>query len=170
MNTALSYLEKARTELLAERAGIDREIAVLDEVIGRLQKTPSSPGPQVITDVADLPSAARSIKDITLDIASRGEVFALSEVVEAAKLEGSPAKYESISSVVSRLGSEGVLNRGPRRGTYVLRKHESPDLSGDSATQTDTSVTADGPSTEGGGVDDVDPADLLHHPPIVGAD
>jgi hypothetical protein len=163
MSVAVEYLVKARQELLDERARVEREIRVLEEVIDRLRvEQPATASTNAVPATVPV-SKARSVKEIALEVASRGDLFSLTEVVEAAKREGSPAKYESISSVVSRLSSEGVLERGPRRGTYVLKKPEPPDLSGDSVLQTDTSAPTDDPLAEGA-TDDGDHRDT--RPPI----
>src|SRR5262245_35284832 len=111
MTSALDHIYRARRELITDRERIDREIAVLDDVIRRL-------GGEVHAAVDA--SEAPSVKDIALEVARAGNMFTLQDVVEAARQQGSPAKYESISSVLSRLGKENVLRRGPRRGTYML--------------------------------------------------
>ena len=66
-----------------------------------------------------------SVRDVTLQVAADRAVFSISDVMDAAHAVGNEAKYESVSSILSRLSKEGVLDRGAKRGTYKMHDDTS---------------------------------------------
>jgi hypothetical protein len=125
MADAADYLNQALSALRRQRADLDRQIRVIERTVNEL----SSPVVQVFDSdsgtgedagsVRVLRQPPRAVREIALEIAHRGEVFSLEDVVQAVREEGNDAQYASVSSILSRLKGEGILQRGPRRGTYV---------------------------------------------------
>jgi hypothetical protein len=125
MKTAADYLDAAIKELEASRDDIDRQIRILRRTHTELTGESVPDRPPSDGDDGPSPSSGdasgRPVRDIAIEVAQRGEVFSLAEVVDAARAEGNQSKYASISSILSRLAKEGVLTAGPRRGSYQLR-------------------------------------------------
>jgi hypothetical protein len=163
MTTALEYLESARRELLADRARIEREIGVLEETIIRLQGLGASGSTSSYAAVVQ-----PSIRNVVLEVAGQnGERFTLAQVVEAAQRAGSDAKYESISSVLSRLRKDGVLEK-VGRGAYRLppTKSEASAESAEASVNNHwTSAGTDAPDQEG---ENGDPHRDHHPAPLTG--
>ena len=128
MTTASSYLHQALDALLAERAEIDRKIETVKRTIGEVEGNgtmmigpfgPTGPvaGGYYIPSSSPAPQP-KSVGDIVLAMAEEYEVFTMDEIMEALAEKGNNAQRTSVSSIVSRMVSNGELQKGPQRGTF----------------------------------------------------
>ena len=148
MTEAVEYLTKALELLREQRDDIDRQIKVLErtvaELTGKLVHVTghdNGSGAESSTTIRPV-RAVRPVRDIAIDVAKRGGVFTLEDVLKAVRDEGNDAQYASVSSILSRLRGEEVLVRGPRRGTYLLapEKPKEPEAVTDAPTPQDPVV------------------------------
>lgn len=153
LNAALAAMREARDDIRRQLSDADRQISILERTVAELSGSPAAPAPV----------EGPSIRDVAREIAARGEIFALAEVVEAVHAGGNDAKYGSISSILSRMVAEGELQKGGKRGTFVISGADtdcdvpiqsSPGVGEDVASVATTSGAAtmlDAPVSSGGG-------------------
>jgi hypothetical protein len=135
MDSASDYVQAAIDRLKADRAdltaSIDEQIATLQAALRTMPTMPVelNPTPNVVDtnpigrvdNPETMPAVpgGRSIKAVALDLAANTDVFSLQQVIATCHTEGNMALPPSISSVISRMVSDGLLAKGPRRGTYM---------------------------------------------------
>ncbi len=110
MRTAAEHLNRALKDLQSQRDEIDRQISIIERTLDDLG---AAAGVEVI-------SGRQTVREIALSMAHEGMAITPTEVVEESTRRGNPAKYESVSSILSRMHREGALEKGSKRGTYYL--------------------------------------------------
>jgi hypothetical protein len=126
MTSAADLIEKAIRQLETERdaavSDANQQIEVLRVTLSQLRGTPATgavASPQTTSGDARF-RGARSVRAILTDLAERctPDAFSIKDALTALASEGNNAQAASVSSILTRMKAEGVIEPGPRRGTY----------------------------------------------------
>src|SRR4051812_37407098 len=129
--SAIEHFENGLAELRRRRTALERQITLVESMIQQLREQDVEPaqgsvgsGPsaeaQARTPRSDMVEVAvpaptngpwPSVRTVALELARQtpDRVITLKEVVAESQRAGNPSKYESVSSVLSTLKAEGVL-------------------------------------------------------------
>jgi hypothetical protein len=94
-------------------------LAAIDHLKVQVWDTPPDADP--LAEVRAVPTVSGVVLELIQD---RGEIN-LAEIMDALKNAGNVATQESVSSILSRMVSAGLVGKGTHRGTWV-RIPESP--------------------------------------------
>lgn len=130
LNAALAAMRAARDDIRSQLTDADRQISILERTVAELSGSSAAPAPV----------EGPSIRDVAREIAARGDIFTLAEVVDAVHAGGNDAKYGSISSILSRMVAERELQKVGKRGTFVI---SGGDIDSDVPIQTSPGVAED---------------------------
>ena len=116
MTSAMDHLKSALDDLMGQRMEVDRQIEVIKRTMAELQGTLGMSWPLA----PDIPTrTVPSVADTVLALSSAGNVFTMNEIMDALDHVGNPAQKTSVASIVSRMVSQGLIGKGPQRGTFV---------------------------------------------------
>lgn len=119
MSNTAEQLRETLFELLTQRERLNHEIEVLQRAIDALEGPPST-----MVEPSPTPYQVPSVQSVVLDLirrrAERGiEEINLAEVMDALKNASNTSTQESVSSILSRMVSSGLIGKGPHRGTWL---------------------------------------------------
>jgi len=131
MRSAREILTDGLRELEDAAAQIQLEIGVLRTSLGQLEAT-TGLHESGVTTAPESQAISRPVREIALDVVRANGIATLPEIIDAVRAAGNDARPESISSMLSRLKADNLIDAGPRRGTYQLTAAEPIDELSDS--------------------------------------
>ena len=111
MTSAIEHMQAALAVLISQRSDLDRQIKVIERSIYELERLSdnTSPPPE---------RGKRTVAEVVGALAREQDVVTQTQIMEALRREGNTSQAASVSSIVSRMVSQGLLIKGPYRATY----------------------------------------------------
>lgn len=114
------HLKLALEALVKQRDTINNKIDVVANALKAVEA-------DEIIEIEVSTHRAPSVPDVVLDLLRERDEIDLQNVLYRLEMVGNAATHESVSSTLSRMVSNGLIDKGPRRGTW---KRKSQVISG----------------------------------------
>ncbi|MGA2527978.1 MAG: hypothetical protein ABSG36_02305 [Acidimicrobiales bacterium] len=120
MTSAIEHMQAALALLVRQRTDLDRQIKVIERSIYELEQvSDSTPSPPE--------RGKRTVAEVVGALAREQEIVTQAQIMQTLRQEGNTAQATSVSSILSRMVSQGLLRKGPDRATYRRATDLSPE-------------------------------------------